>query len=90
MNIVEEVLAGSKRALARAITAVENEYDEAAAIMQQLYPHTGRAQVIGITGPRGQAKAHLLINWLKNTAGRVKRWELLLLTQLVLFPAVLF
>ncbi|WP_371368541.1 GTPase ArgK [Sporomusa rhizae] len=59
MNIVEEVLAGSKRALARAITAVENEYDEAAAIMQQLYPHTGRAQVIGITGPPGAGKSTL-------------------------------
>lgn len=59
MNIVEQVLAGSKRALARAITAVENEYDEAAVIMQQLYPHTGRAHVIGITGPPGAGKSTL-------------------------------
>lgn len=59
MNIVEQVLAGSKRALARAITAVENEYDEAAEIMQQLYPHTGRAHVIGITGPPGAGKSTL-------------------------------
>ena len=59
MNIVEQVLAGSKRGLARAITAVENEYDEAAAIMQQLYPHTGRAHVIGITGPPGAGKSTL-------------------------------
>ncbi|WP_371371555.1 methylmalonyl Co-A mutase-associated GTPase MeaB [Sporomusa aerivorans] len=59
MNIIEEVLAGSKRALARAITAVENEYDEAAEIMQKLYPHTGRAHVIGITGPPGAGKSTL-------------------------------
>ncbi|MBP2664227.1 MAG: argK [Firmicutes bacterium] len=59
MNIVEQVLAGSKRALARAITAVENEYDEAVEIMQQLYPHTGRAHVIGITGPPGAGKSTL-------------------------------
>jgi len=59
MNIVEQVLAGSKRALARAITAVENDYDEAAEIMQQLYPHTGRAHVIGITGPPGAGKSTL-------------------------------
>jgi LAO/AO transport system kinase len=59
MDIVEQVLAGSKRALARAITAVENEYEEAAAIMQQLYPHTGRAHVIGITGPPGAGKSTL-------------------------------
>lgn len=59
MNVVEQVLAGSKRALARAITAVENDYDEAAEIMQQLYPHTGRAHVIGITGPPGAGKSTL-------------------------------
>ncbi|WP_425060011.1 GTPase ArgK [Sporomusa carbonis] len=59
MNIVEEVLAGSKRALARAITAVENEYDEAVEIMQKLYPHTGKAHVIGITGPPGAGKSTL-------------------------------
>ncbi|QDR80100.1 methylmalonyl Co-A mutase-associated GTPase MeaB [Sporomusa termitida] len=59
MNIVEDVLAGSKRALARAITAVENEYDEAAEIMQKLYPHTGKAHVIGITGPPGAGKSTL-------------------------------
>lgn len=59
MNIVEEVLAGSKRALARAITAVENEYEEAAEIMQKLYPHTGNAHVIGITGPPGAGKSTL-------------------------------
>ena len=59
MIIVEEVLAGSKRALARAITAVENEYDEAAEIMQKLYPHTGKAHVIGITGPPGAGKSTL-------------------------------
>ncbi|TWH48193.1 methylmalonyl Co-A mutase-associated GTPase MeaB [Sporomusa sp. KB1] len=59
MNVVEQVLTGSKRALARAITAVENDYDEAAEIMQQLYPHTGRAHVIGITGPPGAGKSTL-------------------------------
>jgi len=59
MNIVAEVLAGSKRAVARAITAVENEYDEAAGIIKQLYPHTGKAHVIGITGSPGTGKSTL-------------------------------
>jgi LAO/AO transport system kinase len=59
MDIVKEVLAGSKLALARAITFVENEYAEAVDIMQQLYPHTGRAHVIGITGPPGAGKSTL-------------------------------
>ncbi len=59
MDIAREIVAGSPRALARAITAIENEYEEAPAIMQKLYPHTGRAYVIGITGPPGAGKSTL-------------------------------
>jgi len=59
VDIVQELLAGSRLALARAITAVENEYDEAAEIMQKVYPFTGKAQVIGITGPPGAGKSTL-------------------------------
>lgn len=59
MQIVEELLKGSRVALARAITAVENEYDEAVDIMRGLYAHTGRAHVIGITGPPGAGKSTL-------------------------------
>ena len=46
-------------ALAKAITAVENEYDNAVEIMTALYPHTGNAYVIGITGPPGAGKSTL-------------------------------
>lgn len=59
MDIVKEVLKGSRLALSRAITAVENEYDDAVDIMRQLYPHTGNAFVIGITGPPGAGKSTL-------------------------------
>lgn len=59
MDIVAELLAGSRLALSRAITAVENEYSEAVAIMQKVYPHTGRAHVLGITGPPGSGKSTL-------------------------------
>lgn len=59
MQIVEELLKGSRVALARAITTVENEYDEAVEVMRQLYAHTGRAHVIGITGPPGAGKSTL-------------------------------
>ncbi|MDD4601429.1 MAG: ATP/GTP-binding protein, partial [Negativicutes bacterium] len=59
MNIVEDLLTGSRLALSRAITAVENEYDEAVEIMRKLYSHTGRAHVIGITGPPGAGKSTL-------------------------------
>ena len=59
MNIVEGVLNHSRLALSKAITAVENEYDEAVNIMTQIYPHTGNAYVIGITGPPGAGKSTL-------------------------------
>ncbi|MEG0797825.1 MAG: methylmalonyl Co-A mutase-associated GTPase MeaB [Acidaminococcaceae bacterium] len=59
MNIVEGVLNHSRLALSKAITAVENEYDNAIEIMTEIYPHTGNAYVIGITGPPGAGKSTL-------------------------------
>lgn len=59
MNIVEGVLNHNRLALAKAITAVENEYENAVEIMTALYPHTGNAYVIGITGPPGAGKSTL-------------------------------
>lgn len=59
MDIARELLNGSPRALARAITAIENEYDDAFSIMKKIYPHIGRAHVIGITGPPGAGKSTL-------------------------------
>ena len=59
MNIVEGVLNHNRLALAKAITAVENEYDNVVEIMTALYPHTGNAYVIGITGPPGAGKSTL-------------------------------
>ena len=57
MEIVEKLLGGQKLALAKAITAVENEYDNAVEIMTEIYPKTGHAYVIGITGPPGAGKS---------------------------------
>jgi len=59
MDIAQELLSGNRLALSRAITAIENEYDEATAIMKELYPHTGHAFVLGITGPPGAGKSTL-------------------------------
>ena len=59
MDIVEELLGGNRLALSKAITAIENEYDEATEIMTRLYPHTGNAYVLGITGPPGAGKSTL-------------------------------
>ena len=45
--------AGEMRALAQLITMVENRAPESSAIIERIYPKTGRAQVVGITGPPG-------------------------------------
>jgi len=57
LEIVDKLLNHSRLALSKAITAVENEYDDAVKIMTEIYPHTGNAYVIGITGPPGAGKS---------------------------------
>ena len=57
MDIVAELLAGNKLGLSRAITHIENETPEAKEIMAKLYPKTGNAYVLGITGPPGAGKS---------------------------------
>ena len=59
MDIVSEILKHNRLALAKGITAVENEYDNAVDIMTRIYAHTGHAYVIGITGPPGAGKSTL-------------------------------
>ena len=49
-----------RRALARLITLVESRSPEVPAIMREIYPRTGRATVVGITGPPGAGKSTLL------------------------------
>ncbi len=54
------ILAGERRALARAMSAVENETAAGKALLHQLQPHLGRARVVGITGPPGAGKSTLV------------------------------
>jgi LAO/AO transport system kinase len=58
-DYAEDVLQGSPRAVARLITWLENEDERAYPCMERLYPHTGRAYVIGITGSPGAGKSTL-------------------------------
>ncbi len=58
-DLVQRGLAGERRAIARLITLVENRLPEAAAVLHQLTPRTGRAHVIGITGAPGSGKSTL-------------------------------
>lgn len=60
MDIVERVLNGDRRAVARLITMAENGYPEVRDLMRELYPHTGGAHVIGITGAPGAGKSSLV------------------------------
>ena len=58
--LVEGVRAGDRRALARAISLVENRDQRAYAVVRELYPETGRAYAIGVTGPPGVGKSSLI------------------------------
>jgi LAO/AO transport system kinase len=54
-----KILAGDPRALARAATAIENRSSAAESLLQELFPHTGNATVVGITGAPGAGKSTL-------------------------------
>jgi LAO/AO transport system kinase len=58
-DLSRKILAGDMRALARAATAVENRSSAAESLLKELFPHTGRASVIGITGTPGAGKSTL-------------------------------
>jgi GTPase len=58
--LVEGVLTGRRLAIARTITLVENDGPEARAVLAALHPHTGRAHIVGVTGPPGSGKSTLV------------------------------
>jgi LAO/AO transport system kinase len=58
--LAERLLAGDKRALARAISLVENDDPEGWELVREVYPRTGRAAILGFTGPPGVGKSTLL------------------------------
>jgi GTPase len=59
-DLVEPLLKGDKRALARAISLVEDDDPEGWALVREVYPKTGNAAVIGFTGPPGVGKSTLI------------------------------
>ena len=59
-TLSERVLAGDPRAVARAISLVEDETAEGAALIQQIFTATGRAYLAGVTGPPGAGKSTLV------------------------------
>ncbi|ASJ09546.1 GTPase [Thermococcus siculi] len=59
-DLIDRMLRGDKRATARLITLVENDEEKAREIISKIYPHTGNAYIVGITGPPGAGKSTLL------------------------------
>lgn len=59
-ELAKRILNGDQRALARAATLVENRNRDAEGLLRELFPHTGRALVAGITGPPGAGKSTLV------------------------------
>lgn len=60
IELVKPLLAGDRRALARLLTAVENQREGVDATLSALFPHTGHAWVIGLTGAPGTGKSSLV------------------------------
>lgn len=65
MDLVAEALDGNRYALARLISLIEDDGAEAREALTTLYPYTGRAHLIGVTGPPGSGKSTLVNEFAK-------------------------
>ncbi|MCL5058302.1 MAG: methylmalonyl Co-A mutase-associated GTPase MeaB [Actinobacteria bacterium] len=59
-DYVDKLLEGDRRSAAKIITLIENDLPGKEEIIRRVYPHTGRAHVIGVTGPPGAGKSSLI------------------------------
>lgn len=59
-RLVANVLKGDHRSIAKTITLIESDLPEAQKMVSQLYSHTGKAHIIGVTGPPGSGKSTLI------------------------------
>ena len=59
-TLSERVLAGDARAVARAISLIEDEDAAGAELVRRIFPHTGKAYLLGVTGPPGAGKSTLV------------------------------
>ena len=60
MSFKESVLEGNRLSISRLLTQVENDSPDARIVMAELFPHTGRAHIIGMTGAPGTGKSSLV------------------------------
>ena len=59
-SLAERVIDGDKRALARAITLIESDDPAGWELVREIYPRTGRARIVGFTGPPGVGKSTII------------------------------
>jgi LAO/AO transport system kinase len=69
-RLVEGVRGGDRRALARAITLIESSDPSAYELVKEIYPETGKAYAVGVTGPPGVGKSSLISALLRHVRGR--------------------
>src|SRR5215208_5433677 len=60
MSLTESILEGNRLALARLLTQAENDSPESRGTLAELFPHTGKAHLIGVTGAPGTGKSSLV------------------------------
>ncbi|MCL5265798.1 MAG: methylmalonyl Co-A mutase-associated GTPase MeaB [Chloroflexi bacterium] len=72
MDLAQRLLDGDRRAAARLITLIENGADGVELELKQIYPHTGQAHIVGITGPPGAGKSTLVSALARELRGRGK------------------
>jgi LAO/AO transport system kinase len=60
MNLAQEVLTGNPRAIAKAITLIENNESSAQELMKEIFPHRKESLIVGITGAPGSGKSTLV------------------------------
>jgi len=71
-NLVQQLLSGDRRALGKLITLVDDGTQEGKEAIMKLFPKTGNAHIIGITGSPGVGKSSLINAIVKNIRGRNK------------------